>query len=689
VTSTLDPARVLGPDDTRALLSRYGITMPRQAVAATPDAVREAASHIGGQVVLKAISPGLLHRSDIGGVRVGLRGPNQAAAAARDIATRVPGASGFLVQEQVAGGVELIVGAKRDPVFGPVIVVGLGGIWVEALNDSAVRLTPLTRADAIGMLDELRASTILRGGRGQPAVDIDAVASILVATARLMVGEPTVSELDLNPVVAHERGAVAVDAKIVIGEPTPALSREHASSDVLTRLIAPRSIAVVGASASRSKQGGRLFHYLIKHGYRGTLYAVNPGHDEVMGKPSVARVEDLPETPDVVCVAVPADSVEAVLSASGRRGVPAAIVFTSGYAETGEDGAQRERHLREIARASGIRFCGPNTAGIINTEVGMVAAIGMAFEVDTVPHGDVSFLTQSGALGSALLSRCWAQGIGIGKWIATGNGADLELTDYLGYLVEDPATRVIALFVEALRDADAFFAAARRARELGKRIVVYKTGASALGQQAVRSHTAALAGDDAAYTAAFRAAGVARVRDLQTLIDCAVALSWQPLPRGRRIGVVAASGGACSVVADDCARYGLELPPFTEKTHAGIAELVPSFGVSQNPIDLTMQLTSDPSTAGRVARLVLDDPNIDALVLLMTTNADPPALRIAEAMAELARDATKPIIVTRLGAEFLAPGALARYREARIPVFVLPEQAVRTLSVMADLGMAR
>lgn len=689
MTATLEQRRALAPGETASLLARYGIATPRETIARTVAEVAAAVRTVGPPVVLKAFASGLLHRSDVGGVRVGVQTPDEAVAAAEEMSARIRVVSGFLIQQQVATGVEVIIGAKRDPIFGPVVVVGLGGIWVESIGDSALRLAPVTTREAATMLDELRGAAVLRGSRGQQPLDRGAVVDLLVSLSRLMTDDASIAEVDLNPVIVHERGAVVVDAKVITEAATAAERRAPPPKEVMDRLIAPRSIAVVGASASRSKQGGRLFHYLIKHGYAGTLYPVNPGRDNVMGRAAFASVDDLPEVPDLVCIAVPAENVASVLDASGRRGVQAAMVLTSGFAETGEVGAKNERHLVEVARHNGLRVCGPNTAGIVNTDVAMCAAIGMAFEVDAVPQGNVSFLTQSGALGSALLSRSWAQGVGIRKWIATGNSADIRLADYLGYLVDDPGTDVIALFIEAIDDAETFFAAARRAREHGKRIVAYKTGSSPLGQRAVRSHTAALAGDDATYSAALRAAGVARVHDLQTLMDCVIALSWQPLPRGRRIGVITASGGACSVVADDCARWRLELPRFGDQAHRRIAEIVPSFGVSQNPIDLTMQLTSDPSIAGRVAQIVLEDPDIDALVLLMTTNADPPAAQIAREVAAVARDATKPIIVTRLGAEFLAPEALSLYREARIPVFVLPEQAVRTLGVMADLGAMR
>lgn len=674
----------MGPDGLRELLARYGVPMPPQEVVADADEALRAAERIGGFVALKGIADGLLHRSDVGAVRTGLK-PDAVRDAALEIAETCPGLSGYLVQAMASPGLEMIVGAEIDPVFGPVVLTGFGGIWVEALRDTAIRLAPIDETDAHEMLAELRAAPLLRGGRGQEPPDVTALARILVGVGRLIVEQTWVGELDLNPVIVRPDGAVAVDAKVVAREARPA-RRTVASPARIARMLEPESIAVVGASSTRAKQGGRLFHYLIKHGFPGRLYAVNPARSEVMGKPSVASIDELPETPDLVCVAVPADMVTDVLASCERRGVPSAIVYTSGFAETGEDGAVAERALADVIGRGSLRICGPNTAGIVNADRSLCAAIGMAFEVERMPRGDVSLLTQSGALGSALLSRCWANGIGFSKWIATGNAVDLELTDYLNYLVDDPATRVIVLFIEAVRDGRSFVEVARRGRQQGKLILAYKTGASQAGQRAVRSHTASLAGDDAVYDAALRAAGVVRVHDLQSMLDAAVALSWQPLPRGPRVAVIAASGGACSVIADECARNGLELPAFAPSTHRRIAELLPSFGVSQNPIDMTMQITTEPKVVGRVAEIVLEDEGIDALVVLLTTNADPPAYEIAQGVVRAAHGSTKPVIVTRLGAEFLAPTSVQHYRESRIPLFVMPEQAVRALRVMTEMG---
>ena len=688
-----DVPTLLDPVAAYELLAGHGVPMPAQAIAETPAAAAEVATRLGLPVVLKAVAPGLVHKSDVGGVRLGLATEDAVVDAARELADQIPSLDRYLVQQQAALGQELIVGLKRDPTFGPIVMVGLGGVWVEAFRDVALRPAPVTPDEVTRMLDELRGSALVAGYRGAPPVDRGAVADLIVRVGQLALAEPSIVELDLNPVIARPDGVMAVDARILWGESvgTSAGVEQADANDAevtaaVARILNPRSIAVVGASTTRAKQGGRLFHYLLKHGFPGPLYAVNPNATELMGRTSVPTVADLPEVPDLACIMVPAAAVPGVVADCGRAGIRSAVVYTSGFAETGAEGAQLQAELVEAGRRHGVRLCGPNTAGVVNAGASTCAAFGMAFEVERMPAGEIAFLTQSGALGSSLLSRSWAQGIGFSHWACTGNEADLTLSDYLLYLADEPSARVIAIFMESVRDPQRFVEACRRARTQQKPIVVYKAGASDVGRRAVQSHTASLAGDDAVYDAVFRANGVVRVHDLQALVDAAVALAWQPLPRGRRVGVISASGGACGVIADECARHGLELPLLPSETVARIAEVVPPFGVSQNPIDVTMQITADPSMVGRVAEIVLAEDIVDALIVLMTTNADPPALTVAEGVVRAAGATTKPVLVARVGAEFLAPASVAYYGENRIPLFPMPDRAVKALRVMVEAG---
>jgi acyl-CoA synthetase (NDP forming) len=670
------------------LLERYGVPLVAQRVVGTPEEAPDAGAELGFPVVLKAYARELVHKSEAGAVRLGLSTRDEVLVAGRELAAALA-PEAFVVQATHPGGVELLVGATRDPAFGPVVAVGLGGVFAELLQDVSLRLAPVTPAEARRMLRGLRASPLLDGYRGSPPVDLDAVVDVVVRIGELVAAEPTVAELDLNPVFAAPEGACAVDVRVLLGEPVAATDPASPVPE-LHALLEPRSIAVVGASADATKPGGLLFRYLVKHGYAGALYPVNPGAVEILGHRCYASVAELPEAPDLACVVVPAAAVAETLAGCGDRGTRAAVVFTAGFAESGADGEERQRELVATARAAGIRLCGPNTAGVVNAHEGICATTGMAFESDELPLGGIAFLTQSGAIGSCLVSRSWAQGLGVGAWVSAGNEADLTISDYLLHYAEDARTSVIALFVETIRDPATFVAACRLARTNGKPIVVYKTGVSEIGRRAVESHTGALAGDARVYDAVFRSLGVIQVDDLQSLMDVSMALDWQPLPAGPRVGVVSGSGGACSVVADELGRLGLELPPLSEALVEAVADVIPAFGTAQNPVDVTAQITRRPEMVGQVARLVLESGEVDSLLVALTTNADPPAAVVAEGVVEAARASGKPLLVCRLGAEFLAPRALARYREARVPVFPMPDRTARALKAMIDhhAGMA-
>jgi acyl-CoA synthetase (NDP forming) len=675
---------VLDSATVHQMLSEAGFPLARQAVATTAEGAEREAGIIGYPVALKASAPGLLHKAQADGVRLSIGSPSALLLAAGELQQHVAGLDGFIVQPMGPPGLEMVVGFRRDPDFGPVVMVGLGGELVEAIGDVALRLAPVTSRQAGEMIAELRiSSSVALATRFR--VQLARLAVLITQVSAFAAQHPEIVEMDLNPIILTPDAAVIVDAKLVGKAGATELAATRAApEDALKRMFSPASIAVVGASANQRKQGGRLFHYLVKHGFAGSLYPVNPRESEIMGHKCYQSVSDLPEVPDLACIVVSADNVEAVVEACGKKGIAAAAIFTSGYAETGAEGALRQDALVEMARRYGTRICGPNTAGLMNVQSRLCAAIGMAFEVEAIPSGSVGMISQSGAIGSALLSRAWEQGIAFGSWICTGNEADLALGDYMLAMVKDPECKALAIFMETLRDPRSFEHACGEARRLGKPVVVYKSGRSPAGRRAMQTHTGAIAGDDAVYDAVFKAHGVIRAPDLQSLLDCSAALSRLPLSGGKRIGVVSASGGACSVIADECARRGLPLAKLSAETVRAIAEVIPAFGVPTNPVDVTMDVTVRPAMISDVAAAVLRDPGVDALLVMLTTNADPPAIEVAKGLIAVVASATKPVLISRLGADFLAPESLAMYRAAKIPLYPTPERAVTVLRALAD-----
>jgi len=686
---------VLTEIESKEILKHYGLPVTRQGLAADPGEAVRLAGEIGYPVALKIVSPDLSHKTEAGGVRVNLKSAGEVEETFREILGSAREYKsdaeiwGVLVQEMARPGREIIVGLKRDAIFGPVLLIGLGGVWVELLQDVAVRALPIERRDVLEMLEGLKGGRLLKGYRGEAPVDLEAVVQIALGVARLALDFPEIQEMDLNPVFVGKegRGATVVDARIILGGTkaagaTGASSGRPGKTEELESLFNPRSVAIVGASADESKNGGRLFKYLVKHGYQGSIYPVNPKEREIRGYPCYPGVRDIPGEVDLACIIVPAKAVAPVLRECVEKRVKSAIVYSSGFAEVGQEGRRLQQELVEIARAGGIRLAGPNTVGIVNPVVHTYTAFGMALEADNPLLGQIAFITQSGALGGALVSRAWEQKIGFSRWIASGNEADLGTADYIEYLAGDPHTKVIGIFMEGVGDGPRFREAAQKAAEAGKPIIVYKTGRSDLGRQSVQSHTGSLAGDDAVYDAVFKKYGILRVRAVWDLLDAAGAFSAQPLPRGNRVGIISTSGGANSMLADECAEAGLTVANFSLATLEKIQQYIPPFGSAVNPVDVTAQVLAKPEIFKKTLEAIVEDASVDSVIIMLTTSADPVASKVAQAVVEVSRACGKPFLIARMGAEFLAPKALPYLIQNNMPVYPTPDRVVRALSYM-------
>lgn len=680
---------VLTEPEAAQVLSAYAIPQPRETLATGEAGAVEAAGTLSFPVVLKLVSPDILHKSGVGGVRLGLADEAQVRSAfveIRSIAdSRGGGFAGVLVQEQVSGDVEVIVGARHDLTFGPVVLVGLGGILAELLKDTALRLAPVSPETARRMLEELESYRLLRGFRGRPAVDLDALAALIARVSRLA-SELPVAELDLNPVIlkAGGRGAVAVDRRIILRleEREPPLPAPGDAREAVRRLLNPSSVAVVGASRDLSKVGGRLLHFLTHHGFPGKVFAVNPRGESVSSVPTVKSIQELPEPVDLACIVVPPEACETALEECGAKGVRSAIIFTSGFAEAGN--TEGERRLVAAARTARVRFCGPNSLGLLNPEARLCASFSGALNMPPLAGGEIAYLSQSGALGGSYMSRLWDRGVAISRFVSVGNQADLDMADYVDALVDDPAAKVIVLFLEGVTDGRKLCRALVRAREAGKRAVVYKAGRSQEGQAAVRSHTGALAGDDAVWTAALRQSGAVRVPDMPALFEAAVALAWQPPPKGPHVAILSTSGGACGILADECRQRGFEVPELPAATRKRVKAVIPAFGASRNPIDVTAQMLARPTMFGDVLAILAEEPGIDAILLMLTTLSDPLAEQVAEDVARAVRGLDKPVLMGWIITPSLAKKGMGRIIQAKIPLYDSPERVVLALAALAE-----
>ena len=462
-------------------------------------------------------------------------------------------------------------------------------------------------------------------------------------------------------------------------------------SQSLARLFDPASVAVVGASVDPDSISGRPLRILLQHGYRGRLYPVNPRHAELLGLACYPDVASVPEPVDVALVVVNASRVVEVLRACATAGVRYAVVISSGFAEQADADPVVDRALSELVAVGGPRVCGPNCEGLINVHdhvpLGFSPTIDFEHGLQRLIAGDVSVVAQSGALAFALFHDGQGRGLGFSCVVSSGNEVDLEVLDYVEHLIDEPHTGVILVFLEGLRRGQRFGQVAARALSAGKPIVVAKVGRSAAGRRAAVSHTAHLAGDDAAYHALFRRHGVTRVQDHEEMIDLALAFSRCRLPTGDRIGVVTVSGGAGTWLADALAEEGLQVPVLDEERQRRIRELIPRYGSAVNPVDVTAQILSAAGALGEVLELTLASPELDAVVLVTTLAGARLIDRERPRLQELLRVAQKPMLVYSYTQA--APHAIELMAQLRLPWYTSPRRTARVLRALVDYGRAR
>ncbi len=412
-----------------------------------------------------------------------------------------------------------------------------------------------------------------------------------------------------------------------------AAARALITPERLAEFFAPRSIALVGASDT-SGWARFILAASAAVGYEGPLLPVHPTHPKVFGRAAVPSLRALAEPPDLAFILAPTGAVRSVMEDAAAAGVRNVVVLASGYREAGDDGRALEDNLVAQAAAHGIVVLGPNCLGFLNTAA-RVAPFALTVPLPLTP-GPVGIGLQSGALSSALLAFARAQAIGVSTVASLGNEAMITTTDVLDYLVADEQTRVICLFLEEIGDPALFSAAAQRADQAGKPIVALKVGASQAGQQAALAHTGAVAGDDAVVDAALRQLNIIRVDSIEELLTTASLLGYQRVPRGRRMGVLTASGGACDIIADRASAEGIEIPPFADSTTEAIAAHLPSFASARNPLDVTgyvlANARSSPLTAiDHALDAALADPGLDFVIFTGFTvpEARPPDDRLA------------------------------------------------------------
>ncbi|MEO8441300.1 MAG: acetate--CoA ligase family protein [Betaproteobacteria bacterium] len=454
---------------------------------------------------------------------------------------------------------------------------------------------------------------------------------------------------------------------------------------LLYAVLNPRSVAVIGASESTDKFGGRVMHFIVKHGFKGTVLPINPGAPTVLGKRAYPRIGDAPGPVDVALLAVPGAQIAATIDACGKAGVAACVVLTADFAEAGIEGEARQTELVEIARRHSMRLIGPNCLGFINPALRLALTSSIALAIEPMPVGSIGLVSQSGSLMAALISHAQDLGTGFSAAVSVGNQADLEICDFIEYFLEDPATRAICAYIEGLKDGARFLALAARCRAARKPLLVVKAGHSEAGARITRSHTASLAGSDAAWIAACNDHAVVLLDDPEALIQCADFLIRFGPPRGNGVAALSPSGGTIAVTADRIAAAGLRLAQLAQPTQHALHEIVPA-SRPVNPLDVG-GLARDAGLAGArdCYELLAGDP--DTAVVLIVVATTPQLDAKVRLWAELALARGKPTAI------LLTPGTLidsarAILRDLHCPYTNRMDDALRVVKAAVAYGEA-
>ena len=668
----------------RVVCDAYGITVPREGVATSAAEAATIAAGMGFPVVLKIVSPEILHKTEAGGVLVGVKSAEDAEAGFAAVMANavkydaVANLLGVQVQQMVTGGQEVIIGAVTDPVFGKLVAFGLGGVLVEVLKDVTFRLAPASRDDALSMLDGIAAAEILKGVRGADPVNREALAAMIQKVSQLVADFPEIAEMDLNPVFASKNGAIAADVRIVVNvSPAPARYRPSHDDIVrdMNRIMKPTSVAVIGASSEAGKIGNSVMKNLINGGYTGEIYPINPAADEILGRKAYKSVQDVPGVIDVAVFAIPAKFVAQALIECGEKKIPGAVLIPSGFAETGNVAGQQE--IIDIGRKYGVRLMGPNIYGFYYTWSNLCATFCTAYDV----KGNAALSSQSGGIGMAIIGFSRSAKMGVSAIVGLGNKADIDEDDLLTFFEQDDNTSIIVQHCEDLKDGRAFAEVAKRVSKT-KPVVVLKAGRTAMGARAASSHTGALAGNDRIYDDVLKQSGVIRARSLREMLEFARAIPILPTPKGDNIVIITGAGGSGVLLSDAVVDNGLSLMTMPPDLDAAFRKFIPPFGASGNPVDITGG--EPPKTYQNTVRLGLEEPRIHALILGYWHTIVTPPMVFARLLAEIveemrAKGIHKPVVVSLAGdveveeaSEYLFDHGIPAYPySTEIPVDVL------------------
>lgn len=681
-----------------AILNQYGIqTEGRQCYSA--DATLHAAQAMGYPVVVKPVSNKIIHKSDEKLVFLNLKDDLQLKTACETIQKRIGGFSeekkeGILIQPMVPKGFELLVGGKQDPGFGPLTMVGIGGIFVELYADAAMGIGVLSRRDVKRMLSKTKAGRVLEGIRGQ-SYDRESIIELVMNISRMMAEHPEICELDLNPVIVFEKGYAIVDVRMIKDtatiKPVAEAVRKWRQQS-LDAIFNAQSVAVIGASRPGT-QGGVILKNCMAID---RLYPIHPKLEKIHGLQCYPSLEDLPEVPDLGVFAVNSERTVSIFEDFCKLGGKGAIIFSDGFAEMGRK--DLEDRLIDISNQYKVAFIGPNCMGVIDNFSGLnTNYIPVQRSVATTEPNCVGVISQSGGIGLELLEMLSADRQNLGKWVSIGNAASAGVPEILAHMGNDPKIKLIAIYLEGVANGLKLMNVGKKVTK-EKPVLIIK-GGMAGGAQAALSHTASLAGSHEAFKACCDQAGFYLVDELtedpKILVNVISILTSQPQTNGKRVGVVSVGGGAGILIADQVTEEGMELAEFAPKTRERMKMLIAQGlkpeqqpikdhilkNVGNNPIDLFGNCNDDRLL--EALRIVDQDPNTDVIVAAIYLQVPLLSEYLPERLAEINNELKKPLIVSPRGFSAYVERSRTFMAEKKLHTYTVP--MIKPLGIALDI----
>jgi 3-hydroxypropionyl-CoA synthetase (ADP-forming) len=672
-----------GVTDSRQLLEEYGFIRPRRATAQTPGEAGQVAREIGFPVALKVASADIIHKVDVGGVQLNLFNEQQVKAAYRQIMQNVKdraahaAVSGVEVEEMCTGGVEIFIGLINDAQFGPSITFGLGGIFVEVLDDVSYRVLPIQRSDAEAMIAEIKGQKILNGYRGLPAVSHPMLVDLIMRAAKLgMDLSPHLDSVDLNPIMVWENDYRVLDAKILLRDQKNISLETQPNTRHLDKFFHAGSVALVGASGTPGKIGNSVMDSLTCHEYRGEVYPINPERVEVMGLKAYPSIASLPKPVDLVVVTVALKLVPEILTQCAQQDIHNVVIISGGGKELGVQSQELEATIARMAKELDIRIVGPNCIGIFDGKSRLDTFFQVWDRLLRPPAGPIALVTQSGTVGGAFLEMA---SLGISKQVSFGNRVDVDESDLIAYLADDDETKVITCYVEGLANGRKFLETVRQVAKR-KPVLIQKGGRSERGARASISHTGFFGGRYGLFCGAMKQAHGILLDSIEELYAAASAVVMQPLARGRKVALISSGAGTMVQALDLLPEYGLELASLSVETIEGLKKVYPPFYIVQNPLDVTGSATCEDYRRGIEA--LLKDPKVDIVMPYFVFQNTPLEETIVSALFDLSKATDKPIICAAMG------GPYARKMSSAIEAVSIPVYGTVREWVAAAKGVA-